>query len=116
MDEIRKLASELGRLIAQHERFVKLRAVEDAAGKDTEVGKLLASYEQQQQKLAELEAKQQPVEPEDKKELQRLTEAVHTNPQLQSLAKVQADYMELMNMVNQTIRKELNSDEQEGGA
>ena len=113
MDEIRKLASDLGRMIAKHERFLKLRAAEDAAGKDAETDKLLDSYEKQQQKLVELESKQQPIEPEDKKELQRLSEAVHGNAHLQNLARAQADYMELMNMVNRTIRGELDSDREE---
>ena len=112
MDEIVNLASNLGGLISQHERFKKLRATEDAVNADEETRDLVRALDEQRAKIAELEAKQQPVEPEDKHELRRCTEAVHANPKLQDLARAQADYMELMNRVNQAIREKLDTTEE----
>ncbi len=40
----------------------------------------------------------------DKKEMKRLSDAVHTNEKLQRLVRAQADYMELMSKVNSAIR------------
>jgi len=107
VDEILNLAGSLGELISRHERFVKLRAAEDAVNADEETRNLVRSMENQRRKIAELEVNQQPVEPEDKRELQRLTDVVHANAKLQQLAKAQADYMELMNKVNEAIRTKL---------
>jgi len=112
MENILSLATELGQRIARHERYVQLRAAEDAADADQETKDLLAAFEAQRKKMADLEAKQQPIEPNDKHELQRLDNAVHASQSLQRLAKAQADYMELMNRVNAAIRKELDGSPQ----
>ena len=116
MDEILDLASNLGGLISQHERFKKLRAAEDAVNADEETHNLVRALDEQRAKIAELEASQKPIEPEDKRELQRRTEAVHASPKLQELARAQADYMELMNRVNEAIREKLDTTEESQGA
>jgi len=116
MEEILTLASDLGKLIAKQERYLKLREAEDAAAADKETSGLLESFERQRRKVAELEVAQAPVEPEDKRELQRLSDAVHTRPVLQNLAKAQADYMEMMNKVNAAIRRELDIPTEKTGA
>jgi len=107
MDEVLAFASELGRLIARHERFSKLRAAEDAVYSDKETRCMLAAFEAQRRKVGELEAAQKPVEPADKREFKRLNDAVHANAAIQALARVQADYVEMMNRVNDAIRKEM---------
>ena len=107
MDQLLNLASKLGKLIAEHERFRKLRAAENAVNADAQTRSLVEALEAQRRKIADLEAKLQPVEPEDKHELQRLTEVVHANPKLQALAEAQADYFELMNKIDREIRSKL---------
>ena len=108
MQDILRLASELGQCIARHERFVKLRSTEDAVQSDKEAGSLLESLERQRQKIAQLEAELKPVSPAAKHELHRLADAVHTHPKLQDLVKAQADYMEMMNKINEAIRGEID--------
>ena len=110
MEEILERASSLGKLIAKQERFLKLREAEGAAGANKATNDLLESLESQRRKVAQLEAENRPVEPEDKRELQRLAGEVHSNPLLQDLAKTQADFMEMMNKVNGAIRQELGGD------
>lgn len=116
MEEILKLALDLGKQIAKQERYIRLREAEDSASVDKETGEALESYERQRRKVAQLEADKKPVEPEDKRELQRLSDAVHSNPVLQNLAQAQADYMELMSRVNQAIRRELDVPKRQGGS
>ena len=107
MDETLKQASELGKLIAKHPRYQRLREVEDTADKDADTKELLRKFEEKRQEIAELEATNAPIEAEQKHEMQDLTTRVHSSPLLQDLAKAQADYMELMNKVNGAIRREL---------
>ncbi len=116
MQELLRKASELGKRIAQHERFVHLRQAEDMAGESTEAGKLLRAFEEQQRKIARLEAEKKPIEPEDKRELQHLHEQVRSTPALQDLARAQADYMEMMNRVNAAIRREMEPPAVHGAA
>ena len=107
MKEIIQLAGRLGALIAGHERFLRLRRVENAVQADAEAREALDKLEQQRQKVAELEANLKPVEPEDKRELERLAGAVRSCGKLQELLRAQADYLELMRKVNEAIRAHL---------
>ena len=111
MDDILRLASDLGEHISTHERFQKLRGAEAAVQADEVAGDLIKSADAQRRKIAELEAKQQPVEPEDKHELARLEEAIRENENLQGLLRAQADFMELMGKVNRAIREKLGTGE-----
>lgn len=107
MEEIVKLAAELGKRIAANERFTALRNAEDAAEKDSETCELLDAANKQRETLAQLEAEGKPIEPEDKREMQRLDDAIRANEKLQALARARADYLELMNRVNEAIRSAL---------
>jgi cell fate (sporulation/competence/biofilm development) regulator YlbF (YheA/YmcA/DUF963 family) len=107
MDHLIKKADELGRSIAASERFKSLRTAEDAVGEDEATRKVLEAANAQRDRLARLEAEQKPIEPADKREMERLNQAVHGNEKLQALAKAQADYLEMMNKVNEAIRAKL---------
>lgn len=105
MDELLKAATELGKLIAAQEAFHSLRKAEDEVRSDPETRKLLDQFEQQRVKIEQLETAKKPVEVTDKHEMKRLSDAVHSNEKLHNLVRAQADYMALMNRVNQTIRE-----------
>ncbi len=108
MDDIIALASQLGDLVARHERRRRLQSAESAVQEDAEARGLLERMEDQRLKIATLEAQTKPVEPQDKRELQHLVEAVHSNSTLQELARARADYAEMMNKVNSAIRAKLD--------
>ena len=108
MENALAAAAELGRQIAQAAAFRRLRAAEEAVQGDAASQKLLEEYDRQRRKIEALELARKPVEPEDKREMLRLTEAVHSGPQLQELVRAQADYMELMNRVNKAIQETLS--------
>ena len=107
MDEILKAAQNLGDRIAESDRFMALRRAGEAAEDDDAAKDLLKKADAQSEKIAELERSLKPVEPADKEEMQRLTDALHGNEKLGALARAQADYLELMNKVNDAIRGRL---------
>jgi len=107
MEKALAAAAELGRQIAQDEAFQRLRAAEGAVQADAAAQKVLDDFERQRGKIESLERARKPVEPEDKREMIRLSDAVHGNPKLQELVRAQADYMEMMNRVNKAIQKAL---------
>jgi cell fate (sporulation/competence/biofilm development) regulator YlbF (YheA/YmcA/DUF963 family) len=107
MEDALAAAAELGRRIAQDEAFRRLRAAEDAVQGDAASQKILEEFDRQRRKIEALERARKPVEPEDKREMVRLSDAVHGAPQLQELVRAQADYMELMNRVNKAIQQAL---------
>ena len=107
VDEIVKLADDLGRQIAETERFQNLRKAENAAENDTETRDLMQETEQYRKRIAEKEGQHEPIEPDEKRELQRLSDAVEANDHLQTLARAQVDFLELMKRVDDAIRARL---------
>ncbi len=115
MNEILELASKLGRAIADSPQFAALKECELKARTDKQIQELTASYEAQMRRIAELESKQAPIEPEDKKMLTDLRDRVHASPRLQELLRVQADYTELLNKVNDEINSALKIEDPREG-
>ena len=72
----------------------------------SEARQMLDDYENQQQKLGELQAANKPIEPADKRRLADLHQKVISNPLLKDLLKAQADYLELMTLVSARIEQE----------
>ena len=102
-EDIIAKAVELGRLIADcpaGKAVVKARGELEA---DEQAGKLMQGYQQQAQKIAELEAQGKPIEPEDKRALADYQQQVASQPSLKVWMKVQADFSQLMGKVNQAI-------------
>ena len=109
MEEMLQAAGALGRLIAAHDSYRRLRAAESCVAAQPDLRKLLEDFETQRRKIADLERQTRPVEVEDKRELQRLADAVHASADLQELLRAQADYLGVMNRVNRAIRQELDA-------
>jgi cell fate (sporulation/competence/biofilm development) regulator YlbF (YheA/YmcA/DUF963 family) len=107
MEKALAAAAELGKQIAQDDAFRRLRAAEEAVQGDEASQKILQDFDRQRRKIEDLEQSGKPVEPEDKHEMIRLSDAVHSAPKLQELVRAQADYMELMNRVNKAIQQAL---------
>ena len=107
MDEILRRAELLGELLRRDERFKELRAAEAAVGADEKAKKLLTDLNEMSIKLAEKERDMQPIEVDEKHALSKCREEVAACEVLKRLSKAQADFAELMNMVNVGIRKKL---------
>jgi len=115
MENVLALAEKLGSAIAQHERFATLRALEKNVSDDKTASDIQSALEKQLLKISELERAGKPVEVADKHELERLQNAFRENEALRDLVKAQADYLEMMNKVNQTIVSRLQPTEQSDG-
>ena len=107
MKEILDIAAQLGTRIAESEQFKYLRTAEAVIEADADARQLLKQADAHKARLADLEARRQPIEPEDKRELERLNQAMSSNEKLHTLVRAQADYLEIMNQVNESIRKQL---------
>jgi len=110
MDEVLELAQKLGAAIARHDRYRALVAARKSLDADEQAMGLNKALIEQTMKIAELEDKQAPVEPEDKRELKRLQDETRANPALQEFARAEADYVEVMNKVNRAIQEALDGE------
>ena len=109
MDQLIELANTLGRQIAAHERTTLLQKAQQAVDDDQATKELLTQYQQQAQKIQELQQQQKPIEVDDKHKLQGLEEKLSTNPQISELARRQADFVEMMHKVKQAIDEQLGT-------
>ena len=107
MDNVLDLARRLGQEIRQHERYRLLRDAEQKVMADPQAMKIQEDLNRHLHKMHDLETENKPIEVDDKRELARLQMQARSNPALQGLLKVQADYFEMMNRVNQAILDEL---------
>jgi len=107
MEKVLELAARLGQEIRAHERHRLLREAEKNVLADPEARKIQDDLEKQLLRMRDLERQMKPVEVADKRELSRLQDLARSNPGLQELLKVQADYFEMMDKVNSTILREL---------
>ncbi len=108
MEQMLKLANDLGKQIAESERFKALRQAELTVRNDAETHELLEAAERQGKLIAEREGAQKPIEPDEKHEMERLNEALSANDNLRALATAQADYLQLMKRVDEAIREQLD--------
>ena len=107
MNSMIETAEKLGKAIAAAGRF---KAVAEMRGKidaDEELQANMKALNELSTKIAQLEKQVKPVEPEDKHRLRELQEKVTGNARLQDLARVEADFAELMNRVNSAIHSQL---------
>jgi len=107
MDTVIELAKRLGKQLSAHERTAELKAAQQAADGDSEAGELVKSYQEQMQRITELEKGQKPIEVADKQKLRDLEEKISLNPALSDLTRRQVDFVEMMRKVKEAIDGEL---------
>ena len=112
MDEVLELAAKLSQAIARSSRFTELRKAEGAVMADTASVEGVRKRDELIAKLAEKEQAGQPIEPEEKRNLMALDEAVRSNTLLADLSKAQADFQEMLNKVNGLITSALEPAEE----
>jgi cell fate (sporulation/competence/biofilm development) regulator YlbF (YheA/YmcA/DUF963 family) len=107
MEDILERARGLGRTLRDHPRF---RAYLDASRRlqeDKAAAQAMQAYNKSVGSIAEKERRLQPVEVAEKQNLERLRQAVASNPTVKAFMKAQADYAELMRSVNDAIYSQL---------
>lgn len=107
MDEVVEIAKKLAEAIAKSDRYLALRSAEKSVKEDKEASGLLQDFNTATLAILEKEQKLQPIEPDEKVKLAGLREKVAENAQLQALNKAQADYSEMMDLVNRALFAEL---------
>ena len=110
-DEILEQAKRLGELIRTHPRYVMLRASDEAVRADKAATDALEAYNKAAAEIARKEVATEPVEVAEKRELQRLHNAVAANETIKAFTLAQADYAELMRRMNDTIFRAISQGE-----
>ncbi len=108
-------AEELGKLIASSDRFKAVEAARSDVEADQPLQANLKELRELSRKTVQLEKDIKPIEPKDKHRLKELQVKVTGNPKLQKLARVEADFTELMNRVNRTIYTQFAKQTPESG-
>lgn len=101
--EILQAAEALGKLIATHDTAKKFEGSIQRLQADVEAQRSLNDYNRHMQKLGEKEAGGQPIEVEDKRQLDKLQNAVIRNPLLRDFQMAQMDYLDLMRRVDEAM-------------
>lgn len=104
-----ELARRLGTQIAQHPRAQAFTQVRRELNADRDAQTLLKAFTAQSQHIRQLEAEQKPIEVDDKRKLAELESQLMGNELVQRFMRLQADYLELMNAVNQALHAPLAS-------
>ena len=102
-------ARDLGESIARHERVKSYYAAQHGVGKDPAAKALLMEYAQHMDRLRQLESEQKPIEVADKQKAAEIEAQIAGNDRLKELMRVQADYVELMNQVNNAMGAPLSN-------
>ncbi|HPC23409.1 MAG TPA: YlbF family regulator [Phycisphaerae bacterium] len=113
--ELLEKARELGEALARHERVRAYLAAQQAVRQDEQAQTLLRDYARHVDHLRELEASRRPIEVADKHKAADLEAHIAGNARLKELMRMQADYVELINQVNQAIAAPLNPPPQPPG-
>ena len=99
------LAADLGERIARTDRLRRLKEAEEKVDASEELKNLRVELTKQLKTTQEKEAKTQPVEPEEKKNLRELQEKLAADPVMRDFMKAQADYVELMKEVSDAVNR-----------
>ena len=107
MDDVLEIAEKLSQAIADSNRYKSLRKAEKAVMADEDAVKTVKERDEIAVKVAQKEHKGEPIEPEEKRLLASAEEALRANPLLGDLSRAQADFQEMLNLVNQRITARL---------
>ncbi len=112
--ELLQEARKLGEAIARHERVRAYLAAQNAVRADKDAQALLREYARHMDHLHELETARKPIEVADKHKAADLEAKIAGHALLKDLMRTQADYIELMNQINQAMSASLNPAPQPG--
>jgi cell fate (sporulation/competence/biofilm development) regulator YlbF (YheA/YmcA/DUF963 family) len=108
-----ELAERLGKAMAEAEQIRKFKALGAELAGDKDAVALIKARNEQELLIARKEQARQPIEVEDKRKLRELTEKVSQHDKLKAYLAAQADYMELIQQVNDTLGRHLAGPEAE---
>jgi cell fate (sporulation/competence/biofilm development) regulator YlbF (YheA/YmcA/DUF963 family) len=104
VNDVLKLADELGKAIADSPAGKAMADAQTAFRADEQSMKLMAEYQKQAEKLARLEQEGKPIEVADKHALEALEARLAANQSVKRLTEAQMDYFDLIRKVNDAIQ------------
>jgi len=102
-EEILGLARQLGEAMRRHPRYARLRETDAGVRADTSATDALAAFNKAAADLQRKERQMQPIEPDEKRAIDRLRQVVAANEAVKAFLRAQADYAELMKRMNDAI-------------
>lgn len=108
MQELLKMAQDLGKKIAENERTVEMKTAQKAVAEDPDAKELVDRYQQHAHHLYQLEQQGKPIEVDDKRTLETLQKDISQNPKLQSLTSCQVEFVDMMRKVKEAIDEQIN--------
>ena len=103
-EQIVKAATELGKLIAEHDAAKKFDEMTKKIRDDTEAQRLLTDYSRHMQAIQEKQAAGEPIEVEDKRKLEKFQQDMAAHSLLRDLQIIQMDYLDLMRCVEEAMQ------------
>ena len=111
LKEITEQATRLGEAIRRHPRYAKLREADERVRADKAATEALEAYNKAVAAIQKKGQGGQPIEVEDKRNLERLRQVVAGNTTVKAFMQTQADYAELMHRMNDTIYRTIAGEE-----
>ena len=111
LKEITEQATRLGEAIRRHPRYAKLREADERVRADKSATEALEAYNKAVAAIQKKGQGGQPIEVEDKRNLERLRQVVAGNAAVKAFMQTQADYAELMHRMNDTIYRTIAGEE-----
>ena len=108
LNEILTAAGGLGRLIGSHPNVATYRELVRQLELDVSAQNLLGQFQQLMEALSMKEAGGQPIEIAEKRQAEQLQQSMAMHPLLKKLAAAQAEYMQVMEKVQQAINAGLS--------
>jgi len=103
MDEILEQARRLGERIREHPSYKRLRETDARVREDKDAAEALNAYNKAATDIQAKERKGQPIEVEEKRNLEALRDAVVSSETIKAFSQAQADYADLMRRMNEAI-------------
>jgi cell fate (sporulation/competence/biofilm development) regulator YlbF (YheA/YmcA/DUF963 family) len=105
MQEVTEKAKALGEAVARDPRTKAFFSAEAVLQKDKDAMAILSEYSAHAAHIQESEASGKPIEVADKRKLADLQGRIAANATLKDFTRRQADYVELLNAVNQNMEQ-----------
>lgn len=110
------MADKLGNAIADSDAGRSYREARKEMEADADAKVLMEQFQTHVQKLSQAEQQGQPIEVEDKKQLEDLQGKLAGNPKVKAFTAAQMDYMDLIRQVSQRIQGPMNAADGDGQA
>lgn len=112
LEEVLGLATALGQALRRHPRYTLLREADTRVRADKPATEALDAYNRAASTIGRKERAGQPVNVDEKRNLERLHQTVAANETIKAFMRAHADFAELMRRMNDTIHNAMGEPEE----